>query len=75
MRGARLIIDIFLAIVLICFIISIAYLINGSLEMVPTVEQQEKARIAALFVSIFFAVIEIALFLLRVRINRKIDKK
>jgi len=74
MRGTR-IIDIFLAIVSVCLIFSIAYLINGSLEMVPTVEQQDKAKIAALFVSIVFAVIEIALFLLRLRIKRKIDKK
>ena len=75
MRRTRLIIDIFLAIALICFVFSLAYLINGSLEMVATVEQQEKARLAALFVSIVFAVIGIALFLLRLRINRKLDKK
>ena len=75
MRGIRLMIDVFLAIILICLIFSIVYLINGSLEMVPTVEQQEKARIAALFVSIVFAAIEVALFFLRLRINRKIDKE
>ena len=75
MRGIRLMIDVFLAIILICLIFSIVYLINGSLEMVPTVEQQEKARIAALFVSVVFAAIEVALFLLRLRINRKIDKE
>ena len=75
MRGIRLIIDVFLAIALICFIFSIAYFINGSLEMVPAVEQQEKARIAALLISIVFAGIGIALFLLRLRISRKTDKK
>jgi len=75
MRRTRLIIDAFLAIALICFIFSMACLINGSLEMVATAEQQEKVRIAASFVSIVFAVIGIALFLLRLRINRKLDKK
>ena len=71
----RLIIDVFLVIVLICFVFSVFYFINGSLEMIPTPEQQEKAKIAALFLSIIFAATEVALLLLRLKISRKIDRK
>jgi len=75
MRRTRLIIDVFLAIVLICFIFSIAYFVNGSLEMVPTEEQQGKTKIVALLISIIFSATEVILVLLRLKLKRKFDKK
>lgn len=41
--------NILIAILLLLFILSLLWFINGSLEMTPTAEQQDKARIGAIF--------------------------
>lgn len=41
--------NILIAILLLLFILSLLWFINGSLEMTPTAEQQEKTRISAIF--------------------------
>ena len=48
----RIILDIFIAVLLLCFIFSLYWLIHGSFEMMPTEEQQEKARIGAMLLMI-----------------------
>ncbi len=40
---------ILIIIFLLCFILSLLWYATGSLEMMPTEEQQEKARAAAIF--------------------------
>lgn len=40
--------DILIAVLLFLFILSLLWFINGSLEMLPTVEQQDKARLGAI---------------------------
>ena len=71
MNVTRLIIDISLVIFFICFVFSLVYFFNGSLEMFPTSEQNEKARIFNLVMSLIFAAIEIILVVLRMKLKRK----
>lgn len=71
MNVTRLIIDISLIIFFICFVFSLVYFFNGSLEMFPSEEQYEKVKIFNLVMSIIFAVIEIVLVALRMKLKRK----
>ena len=75
MRSLRRTTNILLIIVLVCFLFSIQYLINGSMEMFPTEEQQGKARFAALFLCIVFSAVEVVLLMLRLKTKRKIDSE
>ena len=68
MRFTRVLINIVILLVFICLFFSVCYLINGSLEMFPTDEQQEKARIAALFLVVVFVSIEVLLVIIKKRI-------
>lgn len=40
--------DILIAVLLLLFILSLLWLMNGSLETAPTSEQQDKARVGAI---------------------------
>ena len=73
MRNMRWTIDILLVVVLLCFLFSMSYFIGGSLEMHYTGEQQEKAKITALFLGIAFAFIEVLLIVARLKIIRKFN--
>lgn len=43
----RIVLDVLIAAFLLCFIFSLYWFLNGSFEMVPTEEQQEKALMGA----------------------------
>ena len=73
MRSIRWAIDILLAVVLLCFLFSTSYFIDGSLEMLPTGEQKEKTKITVLFLGIVFALIEVLLIVARLKIIRKLN--
>jgi hypothetical protein len=74
-QGKLWVIDALLVIVLICFFFSVLHFTEGSLEMFPTGEQKEKAKITSLFLGIVFALIEVLLVVTRVKITRKLNKE
>ena len=46
----------------VLFLLAVAYLLRGSLEMFPTAEQEENVRIVAGFAAVLLAVGEVALW-------------
>lgn len=59
--------DILIAVLLFLFTLSLLWFINGSLEMVPTVEQQDKARLGAIISMIITGVPCLIFTVVRVR--------
>ena len=70
-KTALIILDILIIILLLCFIFSLLYFINGSAEMFPTGEQQEKARIGAAFLAFLTAIPLAACVFLRIKGHKK----
>jgi len=52
----RIVCDVLIAVLLFGFILSLLWYLNGSLEMCPTEEQEDKAKIGALFSMIVFGI-------------------
>ncbi|GEM_PF-5296679 len=65
-------INVSFVIVGIFFIASIFYFSQGSLEMFPTEEQPEKARLGALLLMIIFAVAELLLVIAKIKLKRRL---
>ncbi len=59
-RWVKVICVILVVLLLIGFLVSLMWFLNGSLEMYPTDEQEEKAKMTSLFFMIFFASTSIA---------------
>ncbi len=68
----RIILDILIAVLLFYFIFSLYWFINGSFEMVPTEEQQEKARLGAMLLMIGSGVPCIACIVARVNCRKRL---
>ena len=65
-------IDILAVFVLLCCFFAASSFLGGSLEIIPTGEQQEKAKVAVLLLGIAFALIEVLLIVARLKIARKL---
>ena len=70
----KTILNILICVVLLFLIFFVSYFFNGSLEMYPTEEQQEKVRLITGLLSILLAIIEMVLVLLRFRIAKQTKK-
>ena len=70
----KTILNILICVVLLFLIFFVSYFFNGSLEMYPTEEQQEKVRLITGLLSILLAIIEMVLVLLRFRIAKQSKK-
>ena len=55
-KRMRIIFNILIIVFSLMFFLAVLYYINGSLEMIPTKEQQEKARIGAIVLMLVTAV-------------------
>lgn len=62
--------NILIAILLLLFILSLLWFINGSLEMAPTAEQQDKARIGAIFSMIIIGISCFICFVARLKFRK-----
>ncbi len=63
-KSIKIIYLILIVVLLIGFGVSLMWFLNGSLEMFPTAEQEEKAKIAAFLAMIVFAGTSIACIVL-----------
>ncbi len=63
----KIIINIALFIVSVLAILALCYFVNGSLEMYPTEEQQEKIRIVSMAIFVFCIFVDCGLVMLRRR--------
>lgn len=67
----RILCNVGIGILLPCFILSVLWLLTGSLEMEPTAEQIEKSRISAVLFMLVTGVSCIACIYFRVKYRKK----
>lgn len=75
MRFKRWVVNIACAMAGVCLLLSFLYFWKGSLEMFPTEEQHEKARLAAVFLIIVFTLIEAVLLSIRRKLGQLRKKR
>lgn len=68
----RLLLDCFIIVLTLLFLLSLLWFLSGSLEMVPTEEQQNKARLGAVLLMLLFGVGDIAC--IAARIKRRVKR-
>jgi len=70
-RIIRVVCDVSIAVLLCCFILSFLWFINGPLEMMPTEEQQDKAKIGALLLMVVFGIPCVACIAVRAKQRKR----
>lgn len=68
----RLLPDCFIIVLTLLFLLSLLWFLSGSLEMVPTEEQQNKARLGAVLLMLLFGAGDIAC--IAARIKRRVKR-
>lgn len=63
----RLLLDCFIIVLTLLFLLSLLWFLSGSLEMVPTEEQQNKARLGAVLLMLLFGAGDIACIAARIK--------
>lgn len=71
-RIIRLSLDCFIIVLTLLFLLSLLWFLSGSLEMVPTEEQQNKARLGAVLLMVLFGAGDIAC--IAARIKRRVKR-
>lgn len=66
-------IDCFIIVLTLLFLLSLLWFLSGSLEMVPTEEQQNKARLGAVLLMLLFGAGDIACIAARIKRSMKRD--
>ncbi len=66
--------NILILIITLIVIVCITLAITGSLEMFPTEEQMEKARLVYSMLTVIFLIIDIMLISVRIKIHKKFTK-
>lgn len=66
-RIIRLFLDCFIIVLTLLFLLSLLWFLSGSLEMVPTEEQQNKARLGAVLLMVLFGAGDIACIAARIK--------
>lgn len=69
----RLLLDCFIIALTLLFLLSLLWFLSGSLEMVPTEEQQNKARLGAVLLMLLFGAGNIACIAARIKRSMKRD--
>lgn len=72
-RIIRLLLDCFIIVLTLLFLLSLLWFLSGSLEMVPTEEQQNKARLGAVLLMLLFGAGDIACIAARIKRSVKRD--
>lgn len=67
----RIVVDIFIILFFIVFLLSLLYFISGSLEMNPTQEQQGEVRLVSAAFLLFSALLCIVCIGFRMKMNKK----
>lgn len=67
----RIVVDIFIILFFIVFLLSLLYFISGSLEMNPTQEQQGEVRLVSAVFLLFSALLCIVCIGIRMKMNKK----
>lgn len=67
----RIVCDVFIAVFLFGFVLSLLWYMNGSLELMPTEEQDGKAKIAACLLMAVFGISSIVCAAVRIKIQKK----
>lgn len=62
---SKLVINLSIVVVFLLFVLFSLYLFHGSLEMLPTKEQQEKIRVVSGFIIVFLVILDLGLLFAR----------
>ncbi len=68
---ARIVMDIFIAVSVILFLLSLLYFLTGSLELEPSAEQQSKAKDASAFLLFCFGILCTVCIGIRIQLRKK----
>lgn len=68
-KTLRLILNVLIVIFFLGFLLGLLYFLHGSLEMFPTEEQQDKAKLAAVLIMAVMGILSITIAVVRAKIG------